>query len=263
MWQFCASGWGYYVTLSDPAAPRFGVRNMRIDEETTLSMRVSWQTVDFRNVRHYRLSYISEGDRAEETVRQKSEDVFMRIVFIASGRGVFGCLILLSEDIRIWYWWYFLFFKCFSLFQLRSPVKETMWMVFTFGFVSSKQTNVLQFVVQSYFFWNEVPWWSSWRGLCLVHSYFTSDFVFSVCSTHTVQYFCHTILHSSEDPLKGAYTVIYCHSNILNIWISRDEVDHAAEVSGLPSKCVVPAFIVHLNWQQTTFYFNFSLFSTV
>lgn len=141
MWQFCASGWGYYVTLSDPAAPRFGVRNMRIDEETTLSMRVSWQTVDFRNVRHYRLSYISEGDRAEETVRQKSEDVFMRIVFIASGRGVFGCLILLSEDIRNWYWWYFLFFKCFSLFQLRSPVKETMWMVFTFGFVSSKQTN--------------------------------------------------------------------------------------------------------------------------
>lgn len=43
---------------------------MRIDEETTFSLRVSWQPVDPRNVRHYRLSYISaEGDRAEETVR--------------------------------------------------------------------------------------------------------------------------------------------------------------------------------------------------
>uniref|UniRef100_A0A8D3ASS6 Collagen, type XIV, alpha 1b n=1 Tax=Scophthalmus maximus TaxID=52904 RepID=A0A8D3ASS6_SCOMX len=48
--------------------PRYGVRNMRIDEETTFSLRVSWQPVDPRNVRHYRLSYISaEGDRAEET----------------------------------------------------------------------------------------------------------------------------------------------------------------------------------------------------
>uniref|UniRef100_A0AAQ5ZLA8 Collagen, type XIV, alpha 1b n=1 Tax=Amphiprion ocellaris TaxID=80972 RepID=A0AAQ5ZLA8_AMPOC len=51
----------------DPAAPRFGVRNMRVDEETTFSLRVSWQPVDYRNVRHYRLSYISaKGDRAEE-----------------------------------------------------------------------------------------------------------------------------------------------------------------------------------------------------
>uniref|UniRef100_A0A8D3D0X4 Collagen alpha-1(XIV) chain-like n=1 Tax=Scophthalmus maximus TaxID=52904 RepID=A0A8D3D0X4_SCOMX len=49
-------------------SPRYGVRNMRIDEETTFSLRVSWQPVDPRNVRHYRLSYISaEGDRAEET----------------------------------------------------------------------------------------------------------------------------------------------------------------------------------------------------
>ncbi|XP_076610393.1 collagen alpha-1(XIV) chain isoform X2 [Chaetodon auriga] len=49
-------------------APRFGVRNMRIDEETTFSMRVAWQPVDSRNVRHYRLNYISsKGDRAEET----------------------------------------------------------------------------------------------------------------------------------------------------------------------------------------------------
>ncbi|XP_041812046.1 collagen alpha-1(XIV) chain isoform X3 [Chelmon rostratus] len=49
-------------------APRFGVRNMRIDEETTFSMRVAWQPVDSRNVRHYRLNYVSsKGDRAEET----------------------------------------------------------------------------------------------------------------------------------------------------------------------------------------------------
>uniref|UniRef100_A0A8C9ZLQ8 Collagen type XIV alpha 1 chain n=1 Tax=Sander lucioperca TaxID=283035 RepID=A0A8C9ZLQ8_SANLU len=54
-------------TLSDPPAPRFGVRNLRIDEETTFSMRVAWQPGDSRNVRHYRLSYISaKGDRAEE-----------------------------------------------------------------------------------------------------------------------------------------------------------------------------------------------------
>uniref|UniRef100_A0A8C4IQV2 Collagen alpha-1(XIV) chain n=1 Tax=Dicentrarchus labrax TaxID=13489 RepID=A0A8C4IQV2_DICLA len=49
-------------------SPRFGVKNMRIDEETTFSMRVAWQAVDSRNVRHYRLNYISaKGDRAEET----------------------------------------------------------------------------------------------------------------------------------------------------------------------------------------------------
>uniref|UniRef100_A0A3Q2NTM2 Collagen type XIV alpha 1 chain n=1 Tax=Fundulus heteroclitus TaxID=8078 RepID=A0A3Q2NTM2_FUNHE len=45
--------------------------NLRIDEETTFSMRVSWQAADSRNVRHYRLTYISaRGDRAEETVRK-------------------------------------------------------------------------------------------------------------------------------------------------------------------------------------------------
>uniref|UniRef100_I3JJM1 Collagen type XIV alpha 1 chain n=1 Tax=Oreochromis niloticus TaxID=8128 RepID=I3JJM1_ORENI len=56
------------VSLSDPSAPRYGVRSMKIDEETTFSMRVSWQPVDPRNVRHYRLSYISaRGDRAAET----------------------------------------------------------------------------------------------------------------------------------------------------------------------------------------------------
>ena len=64
-------------SLSDPPAPRYGVRNMRIDEETTYSMRVAWQPVDSRNVRHYRLSYISaKGDRAEETVRQGNRDNF-------------------------------------------------------------------------------------------------------------------------------------------------------------------------------------------
>uniref|UniRef100_A0A671TQ80 Collagen type XIV alpha 1 chain n=1 Tax=Sparus aurata TaxID=8175 RepID=A0A671TQ80_SPAAU len=63
--QCCAS---VSRVCSDPAAPRFGVRNMRIDEETTFSLRVSWQPVDSRNVRHYRLNYVSsKGDRAEET----------------------------------------------------------------------------------------------------------------------------------------------------------------------------------------------------
>ncbi|KAM3596124.1 uncharacterized protein V6R79_008541 [Siganus canaliculatus] len=56
------------TTTEAPAAPRYGVRNLRVDEETTFSMRVSWQPLDPRNVRHYRLSYISaRGDRAEET----------------------------------------------------------------------------------------------------------------------------------------------------------------------------------------------------
>nr|XP_046274514.1 collagen alpha-1(XIV) chain isoform X1 [Scatophagus argus] len=56
------------TTTTTTEAPRFGVRNMRIDEETTFSLRVSWQPVDSRNVRHYRLTYISaRGDRAEET----------------------------------------------------------------------------------------------------------------------------------------------------------------------------------------------------
>uniref|UniRef100_A0A8D0D6G1 Collagen type XIV alpha 1 chain n=1 Tax=Sander lucioperca TaxID=283035 RepID=A0A8D0D6G1_SANLU len=59
------------TTTVTTAAPRFGVRNLRIDEETTFSMRVAWQPGDSRNVRHYRLSYISaKGDRAEEQVRR-------------------------------------------------------------------------------------------------------------------------------------------------------------------------------------------------
>ncbi|XP_036948671.1 collagen alpha-1(XIV) chain isoform X7 [Acanthopagrus latus] len=56
------------TTTTTTEAPRFGVRNMRIDEETSFSVRVSWQPVDSRNVRHYRLNYVSsKGDRAEET----------------------------------------------------------------------------------------------------------------------------------------------------------------------------------------------------
>ncbi|KAI3358214.1 hypothetical protein L3Q82_003212 [Scortum barcoo] len=56
------------VILVETTAPRFGVRNLRIDEETTFSMRVAWQPADSRNVRHYRLNYVStKGDRAEET----------------------------------------------------------------------------------------------------------------------------------------------------------------------------------------------------
>lgn len=56
------------TTTTTTAAPRVGIRNMRLDDETTYSLRVSWQPVDSRNIRHYRLSYIStRGDRAEET----------------------------------------------------------------------------------------------------------------------------------------------------------------------------------------------------
>uniref|UniRef100_A0A3Q3QYN1 Collagen, type XIV, alpha 1b n=1 Tax=Monopterus albus TaxID=43700 RepID=A0A3Q3QYN1_MONAL len=58
------------TTTTTTSAPHYGVRNIRIDEETTFSLRVSWQPVDTRNVRHYRLNYISaRGDRAEEMVR--------------------------------------------------------------------------------------------------------------------------------------------------------------------------------------------------
>lgn len=62
--------------VCDPSAPRYGVRNMKIDEETTFSMRVSWQPVDPGKIRHYRLSYVSaKGDRAEEMVRQTERNV--------------------------------------------------------------------------------------------------------------------------------------------------------------------------------------------
>lgn len=56
------------TTTTSTSAPRFGIRNLHIDDETTYSLRVSWQPVDSRNIRNYRLSYIStRGDRAEET----------------------------------------------------------------------------------------------------------------------------------------------------------------------------------------------------
>ncbi|XP_024154110.1 collagen alpha-1(XIV) chain isoform X3 [Oryzias melastigma] len=56
------------ATTTTTPSPRLGVRNMKIDDETTFSLRVSWQPVDARNVRQYRLSYISmRGDRATET----------------------------------------------------------------------------------------------------------------------------------------------------------------------------------------------------
>ncbi|XP_068431414.1 collagen alpha-1(XIV) chain-like isoform X2 [Clinocottus analis] len=55
------------TTTTTAATPRYGFRNMRIDEETTFSMRVAWQPTDTRNVRNYRLSFVSaKGDRAEE-----------------------------------------------------------------------------------------------------------------------------------------------------------------------------------------------------
>ncbi|XP_061597427.1 LOW QUALITY PROTEIN: collagen alpha-1(XIV) chain-like [Cololabis saira] len=56
------------TTTTTAATPHYGVKNMKIDDETMFSLRVSWQAVDSRNVRHYRLNYISaKGDRAEET----------------------------------------------------------------------------------------------------------------------------------------------------------------------------------------------------
>lgn len=58
------------LLLLGPAALRFGVRNLRVDEETTFSLRVSWQPVDSAHILHHRLSYIGAGDRAQETVRQ-------------------------------------------------------------------------------------------------------------------------------------------------------------------------------------------------
>ncbi|CAN9503606.1 unnamed protein product [Ophioblennius macclurei] len=57
------------TTTTTRAAPRYGVRNLRVDDETTFSMRVSWQPADATSVRSYRVSYISaRGDRAEETI---------------------------------------------------------------------------------------------------------------------------------------------------------------------------------------------------
>ncbi|KAM8841502.1 collagen alpha-1(XIV) chain isoform 2-T2 [Spinachia spinachia] len=58
------------TTTTTRATPRYGIRSMRVDEETTFSLRVAWQPTDPRNVRHYRLSYVSaKGDRAEEQRR--------------------------------------------------------------------------------------------------------------------------------------------------------------------------------------------------
>lgn len=77
------------LPIFDRAGPRHGVRNMKIDDETTFSLRVSWQPVDSRNVRQYRLSYISmRGDRATETVRLAE-----RLDFIPDGAVIsFECL---------------------------------------------------------------------------------------------------------------------------------------------------------------------------
>ncbi|XP_047460878.1 collagen alpha-1(XIV) chain [Mugil cephalus] len=56
------------TTTTTTEAPRPGVKAMKIDEQTTFSLRVSWQPVDASNIRHYRLVYVSaKGDRAEET----------------------------------------------------------------------------------------------------------------------------------------------------------------------------------------------------
>ncbi|KAI9536788.1 hypothetical protein NQZ68_031096 [Dissostichus eleginoides] len=75
------------VVLVESTALRYGVRNMRIDEETTYSMRVAWQPVDSRNVRHYRLSYTSaKGDRAEEMEVAEPARVKLRACVLAACR---------------------------------------------------------------------------------------------------------------------------------------------------------------------------------
>lgn len=52
-----------------PSVVRQGMRNLRLDEETTFSLQVSWELQD-PNVRQYRVTYVSaRGDRAEEVVR--------------------------------------------------------------------------------------------------------------------------------------------------------------------------------------------------
>ncbi|XP_075900293.1 collagen alpha-1(XIV) chain-like isoform X2 [Nelusetta ayraudi] len=55
------------TTTSTTQAPRLGLRALRIDAETPYSFRVSWQPVDPRNIRQYRLSYMADGERREET----------------------------------------------------------------------------------------------------------------------------------------------------------------------------------------------------
>lgn len=49
------------------SAPRLAVTNIRIDDRTTFSLRVSWQPPHTSSLQHYRLSYSSAGG-PEETV---------------------------------------------------------------------------------------------------------------------------------------------------------------------------------------------------
>ncbi|KAK0152379.1 Collagen alpha-1(XIV) chain [Merluccius polli] len=57
------------TTTITTSAPRYGVRNLVVGEETTFSLTLTWSNMaDSRHLRHYRVTYVStKGDRAPET----------------------------------------------------------------------------------------------------------------------------------------------------------------------------------------------------
>lgn len=68
--------WGFGLEGTErqavSSAPRLAVRNIRVDDKTTFSLRVSWQPPHTSSLQHYRLSYSSAGG-PEETVSGPGE----------------------------------------------------------------------------------------------------------------------------------------------------------------------------------------------